>query len=121
MSTYRFSPIHDQEQLMRAIQHIHVACHVLCKHTMEKCLPVAGNIGVFCHFDDEYEFLKKPQVGDIDFYLEPEKYSALKQSLLGGKIIKGARVLPNRPDLDLVELYDPDIDAWGFIGNKKWE
>jgi len=63
----------------------------------------------------------KPQVGDIDFYLEQEKYTKLKQSLLNGKIIKGARTLPNRPDLDLIELYDPDIDALSYIGNKKWQ
>jgi len=132
-------------------------------------LPVAGNVGIFCHYDDEYLFLKKLQkeltdlsdsvygkyfrlyepiriptngkmpettythlyirkpdpyklqVGDIDFFLEPEKYAYLKQSLLNGKITKGARILPYRPDLDLVELYDPAIDACGYIGNKKWQ
>lgn len=135
---------------------------------MGRYLPVAGNVGVFCHFDDEYAFLtklreeltdlsdkvygkyfrlykpiiipakgdipkttythlyiRKPdpnkhQVGDIDFYLEPQKYAEIKQSLLDGKMIKGVQVLLNRPDLDLIELYDPDIDAWGYIGNKKW-
>jgi len=60
-------------------------------------------------------------VGDIDFYLEPKKYAELKQSLFNGKIIKGARLLPNRPDLDLIELYDLEIDAWGYIGDKKWQ
>ncbi len=136
---------------------------------MGKYFPSAGNVGVFCHYDDEYVFLtnlreemtdvsdkvygkyfrlhepivipahgdipmttysylyiRKPdptknQVGDVDFYLEPEHYVALKQSLLDGKTIKGARVLLNRPELDLIELYDPDIDAWGYIGQKKWQ
>ena len=154
---------------MKAIQHIHFACHTLCMQSMGRYLPVAGNVGVFCHYDDEYMFLKKlqaeltdlsksvygkyfrlhqpiiipakgdipkttysylyirkpdpnkNQVGYIDFYLEPEKYAELKQSLLDGKAIKGVRVLPNRPDLDLVELYDSKIDAWGYIGNKKWQ
>lgn len=155
--------------MMEAIKHIHLACHMLCNQSIGRYLPVAGNVGVFCHYEDEYAFLtklreeltdlsksvygkyfllhkpivipakgdipettynylyirkpdpKKHQVGDIDFYLEPEKYAELKQSLINGKIIKGARALLNRPDLDLVELYDPDIDAFGYIGNKKWQ
>ena len=169
MNPFRFSPIHDTTQLMKAITHIHAACHALCKQTMGKYLPVAGNIGVFCHFEDEYAFLKKlqaeltdltksvygkyfwlhepiiipskdsipgasyrylyirkpdpskPQVGDVDFYLEPVKHAALKQSLLDGKLIKGARILPNRPELDFIELYDPDIDAWGYVGKYIWQ
>ncbi len=168
MKLYQFSPIQDKEQMMKAIAHIHFACHSLCMQSMERYLPVAGNIGVFCHYDDEYAFLtklqaeltdksisvygkyfrlykqivipakndiptttyrylyirrpdpNKPQVGDVDFYLEPEEYTKLKQSLFDGKIIKSARVLPNRPDLDLIELYDPNIDALSYIGNKKW-
>ena len=169
MKLYRFSPIQDKAQLMKAIEYIHDTCHVLCKQSISKYLPVAGNIGVFCHYDDEYTFLtklqaeltntsisvygkyfrlhepiviptknnipettytylyiRKPdpnkhQVGDVDFYLKPKEYSELKQSLLDGKIIKGARNLANRPDLDLIELYDPNIDALGYIGNKKWQ
>lgn len=169
MKLLRFSPIQDEAQMMQAIEHIHVACHTLCKQSIGRYLQVAGNVGVFCHFDDEYIFLKKlqseitdlsisvygkyfllhkpivipakddipettysylyirkpdpnkSQVGDIDFYLEPEKYLQLKQALISGEIIKGARILPNRPDLDLVELYNTSIDAWGYIGDKKWQ
>ena len=169
MKGFRFSPIQNKEQLFEAIRYIHFACHKLCKQSMGTYLPVAGNIGVVCHFEDEYEFLKKlqseltdlsqsvyskyfrlhepfiipakddvpetmysylyirkpdpikHQVGDVDFYLEQEKHAELKQSLLNGKIIKGARVLANRPELDFIELYDPDIDAWGYIGKKKWQ
>lgn len=169
MKPFRFSPIQDEAQMIQAIEHIHFACHTLCKQSIGRYLPVAGNIGVFCHFDDEYVFLKnlqaeltdlsksvygkyfllhqpiiipaksdipettysylyirkpdpkKPQVGDIDFYLETVKYAEFKQSLLEGKVIKGARTLPNRPDLDLIELYDSTIDAWGYVGDKKWQ
>lgn len=169
MTVFRFSPIQDKAQLMKAIEYIHSTCHVLCKQSMRKYLPIAGNVGVFCHYDDEYTFLtklqaeltdksisvygkyfrlykpivipakndipkttytylyiRKPdpskhQVGDIDFYVEPKKYTRLKQSLLNGKVIKGTRTLPNRPDLDLIELYDPNIDALSYIGNKKWQ
>ncbi len=57
-------------------------------------------------------------VGDVDFYLEPEQYDELKQSLLSGKQIKGARVFP-RNDLDMVELYDPNIDVLSYVSTNK--
>ncbi|MBI4065086.1 hypothetical protein HY409_01825 [Candidatus Gottesmanbacteria bacterium] len=168
MNPYRFSPIQSREVMIEAIHHIHMTCHTLCKQSIGRYLPVAGNVGVFCHYDDEYTFLtklreeltnstdsvygkyyklhepiivpaqddipkttysflyirnpdpNKHQVGDIDFYLEPIKYAELKQSLLDGKEIKSARILPSRPDLDLIELYDSEVDAFGYIGNKKW-
>ena len=155
--------------MIKALEYIHFGCHTLCKQSMGRYLSVAGNIGIFCHDDGEFAFLKKlqekltdlsksvygkyyllhtpivfpaqhgvpetrysylyirkpdlnkPQVGDLDFYLEPEKYMELKQSLIDGKMIKGARILPNRPDLDLIEIYNPEIDAVGFIGDKRWQ
>jgi len=55
---YRFSPIRTQEELVDAINYIHFACHNLCKGSFGKYLPVAGNVGVFCHYDDEFESLK---------------------------------------------------------------
>lgn len=161
MKLYRFSPIRDKNGLMEAIKHIHFSCHQLCKQAMGEYLPVVGNIGVFCHYDDEYEFLTKireeltdasdsfnqkyfrlhqpiviptkgdilemtythlyirqpdpyrSQVGDLDFYLEPEKYQELKQSLLNGKIIKGARIFGRTEDM--IELTDPDIDICAYI------
>lgn len=168
MKSFLFSPIQSKNQMLEAITYIHFSCHTLSMKSMGTYLPVAGNVGIFCHYDDEYTFLKKLQaeltnmsksvyekyfllynpivipakgyipettyrylyirnpdphklqVGDIDFYLEPNKYAAIKQSLIDGTIIKGARIL-DRPDLDLIQLYDPNIDACGFIGNKKWQ
>lgn len=162
MKLYRFSPIKSKEELLKAISHTHFACYELCKQSMGRYLPNAGNIGIFCHYDDEFEFLKnlriemtepsnnpdqkyfklhepitipakgdvpetvythlyirrpdpyRAQVGDVDFYLEPEEYAKLKQSLIDGKVIKGARIFP-RQDLDMIELYDPDIDTCGYI------
>lgn len=162
MKLYRFSPIANREQLLEAITHIHVSCYGLCKQSFDKFLPNAGNVGVFCHYDDEYDllvkirnemvkpsddpnqkyfellepivipaqgdipettythlYIRKPdiyraQVGDIDFYLEQSEYDKLKQSLNDGTKIKGARIFP-RNDLDMIELYDPDIDALGYV------
>lgn len=169
MQSFRFSPIQDEAQMLRVLQYIHSTCHTLCKQSLGNYLSVAGNIGIFCHYDEEFSFLEKlqteitdvsknvygkyfrlhkpivipkkndipeatysylyirkpdaakPQVGDLDFYIESEKYTVLKQSLVGGKSRKGIRVLPNRPDLDLIELSDPRVDAFGFIGDKKWQ
>lgn len=162
MKLYRISPIENKDQLLEAIKHIHFACYKLCKQSFGEYLPNAGNIGVFCHYDNEYKqlvtirkeltepsddpnqkyfklhepiiisaqddipettythlYIRKPDpyrhhVGDVDFYLEPEQYNELKQSLLNGKVIKGARVFP-RNDLDMIELYDPDVDALGYV------
>jgi hypothetical protein len=70
-----------------------------------------------------YLYIRKPnsndpQVGDIDFYLEPEEYNDLKKSLLEGKEIEGARIY-DRPDLDMIELYDPTTDALGYVSTRE--
>lgn len=166
MKLYRFSPIKSKDELFEAIKHIHFECYKLCKQSLGEYLPNAGNMGVFCHFDNEYEYLigvrkelteasdnvnqkyyrlhnpiiipaqgdvpettythlyiRKPDpyrhhVGDVDFYLEPEKYQELKQSMLNGKKVKGAKVF-DRPDLDMIELYNPDSDALGYVSTEK--
>ncbi len=162
MKLYRFSPIKNQDELLEAIKYIHFACYKLCKQSFRKYLPNAGNMGVFCHYDEEhtglveirkqiakpsddpnqkyfelYEpivipvqdgvpettythlYIRKPdiyraQVGDVDFYLEQDEYDKLKAELAGGKVVPGARIFP-RNDLDMIELYDPDIDALGYV------
>ena|SRR3989344_2264468 len=162
MKLYRFSPIRNKKQLLEAIKHTHFACYALCKKAFGMYLPNVGNIGIFCHYDDEYAsltalreeltepsdafnqkyfrlhdpivisakgdvpettythlYIRKPDpyrhhVGDVDFYLEPEKYAELKNALQNGTIIKGAR-LYYRAELDMVELYDPDVDALGYV------
>lgn len=165
MQLYRFSPITSQSELLAAIEHIHVQCYTLCYQSFGKYLPNAGNVGVFCHYDQEFNFLinlrqqlteasdnldqkyfrllqpiiippkgeipetaytylyiRKPDpyrahVGDIDFCLPLGDYTKLKQSMLAGKQIHGARVF-DRPDLDMIELYDPDIDALGYVSTE---
>lgn len=56
---YTFSPIHSKAELLKAIAFTHFACYKLCKQSFNKYLPNAGNIGIFCQYDDEYEFLTK--------------------------------------------------------------
>ena len=165
MKLYRFSPIKTKEELLEAVKHVHFECHNLCKNSFGHYLPNAGNMGIFCHYDDEYQqlinirkeltqpsdnpnqkyfqlhdpivisahddipettythlYIRKPDpyrhhVGDVDFYLEPEKYKELKQELLDGKKMKGARVF-ERPDLDMIELYNPDVDALAYVSTE---
>ena len=162
MNLYRFSPINSKEELLEAIRHTHLECHKLCKQSLGKYLPAAGNVGIFCHYDKEYEYLtdlrkqltessddpnkkyflihepitikaegdipettythlyiRKPdpyraQVGDVDFILEEPTYTELKVSLLEGGEVIGARIFP-RGDLDMIELYNPDVDVLGYI------
>lgn len=167
MKLYRFSPIKSEEELLEVIKYIHFETHKLCKQSFGYYLSNnAGNIGVFCHYDDEYEnlinvrkeltepsdnpnqkyftllkpvvisahdgvpettytylYIRKPDpyrhhVGDIDFYLEPDKYKELKGDLLAGKKMKGVRVF-ERPDLDMIELYDPDVDVLAYVSTQK--
>lgn len=166
MKLFRFSPIKSEEELFEAIKHIHFVGHRMCKQILGHLLPVAGNIGVFCHYDDEFKFLTEirkkltdiddnwnqkyfrlykpivipakneipkttytylyvrrpevehPHVGDVDFYIEPKKYKKLKQSVKSGKASKGIKIF-ERPDLDLLRLYDPDTDVSAFIGSEK--
>jgi hypothetical protein len=166
MKLYRYSPIKDIEELGKAIGYVHIMCLQLCRNTFGRTLPVAGNVGIFCHYEDEYErlikfreqltepsinpdqkyfqllepiqiptqdglqqatyahlYIRKPdvyrsQVGDVDFILPQEEYDELKATLLKGKRISGARIFP-RNDLDMIELYDPDVDALGYVSPKE--
>lgn len=164
MKSFRFSPIKDKAELLKALEYIHFESFRLCKQNLGYILPVAGNIGVFCHYEDEFEKLTEirkeltdtsvnwnqkyfrlhtpiviaakngisettytylyirrpdiahPQVGDLDFYMEPKKYNDLKRSLLSGKIMNGVQIL-DRADLDLVKLSDPESDVVAFVGS----
>ncbi|OGJ01520.1 hypothetical protein A3G98_00270 [Candidatus Nomurabacteria bacterium RIFCSPLOWO2_12_FULL_37_8] len=165
MKLYRFSPIKNKEQLLEAMKYTHFACFELCKKALGDYLPIAGNMGIFCHYESEYTFLTKlreelteksdnfnqkyfrlhepitipangnvpettytylyirrpdqyrAQVGDLDFVLDDEKYKELKNSLPKGKEINGAKIF-DRPDLDMIELSDPDIDALSYISTR---
>lgn len=162
MQLYRFSPIKNEKELMEAIEFLHFACFALCRQSLGMYLPTSGNIGIFCHYDDEYEslikiqkkliepadnsskkylklqkpivisakddvpqtvythlYIRKPDpyrahIGDIDFILEADKYASMKHALLTGEKIKGARVY-YRLEPDMIELYDPDVDALGYV------
>jgi len=166
MKLYRFSPIEDKAELLEAIKHIHFEGYKLCKQSFGSYLLNAGNMGVFCHYDEEfarlveirkaltepsdsfnqkyfrlhepiiisasgdvpettytYLYIRKPDpyrhhVGDVDFYVEPEHYAELKQQIQTGTKISGARVF-DRTDLDMIELYNPDVDVLAYVSTHK--
>ncbi len=166
MKLYKFSPIKSKEKLLEVIKHIHFEAHKLSKQTFGKYLDNSGNVGVFCHYDEEFAFLKdlreklcypsnnpdqkyfllrnpimisqkndvpeatythlyirrpdpyRCHVGDMDFYLELDQYEKLKKDLQEGKELKGARIF-GRLDLDMIELYNPDIDVLAYVSTKK--
>jgi hypothetical protein len=153
----------DKEMLFEAISYIHFESFKICHKILGYTLPNSGNIGVFCHFEDEFERLTKIRkdltlesdnwnnkyfrlikpiiipnngivpkttytylyirkqerthlhVGDMDFYLQPDKYMLLKKTLQSGKTIKGLSIF-DRPDLDLLRLSDPKSDVSVFVG-----
>jgi len=87
---YRFSLIKNKYELLDAIEYIHLECFKLCKNSLGKFFPVSGNIGVFCHYEDEYEFLKKIQGKLVNPPPKPEqKYLPLKEPI----------VIPSRGDI----------------------
>lgn len=59
MKLYRFSPFTSQESLMECIQYLQEACHELCYKRFGEYLPVSSNVGVFCHYPDEFVYLTK--------------------------------------------------------------
>ena len=166
MQLYRFSPITTQAGLLDAIKHIHVSAHQLSENTFGKYLEKSGNVGVFTHYEDEYEYLTKlrkeltdesvsfngkyfklkdpivlpeidgipettyeflyirqpdpyrSQVGDIDFCVSESEYEAVKESVKNAEA-EGARVYEGKSGLDMVELFNPDVDVLAYVVDHK--
>lgn len=69
-----------------------------------------------------YLYIRQPdpwraQVGDLDFALPADEYQALKSELAQSPR-PGVRIFP-RNDLDMIELYDPDLDVLAYITPRK--
>ncbi len=68
---------------MEEINKIHFDCHELCKMALGKYLPVAGNIGIFTHTQEEYDRLSE-QKDEITFASDnpAQKYFLLKKPIV---------------------------------------
>lgn len=51
--------VDSKSKLTKVIERIHLDCHKLCQQALNKYLPVAGNVGIFCHSDSEQDALNK--------------------------------------------------------------
>lgn len=166
MNLYHFSPISSKERLQEAIQYVHFEAYKLCQQTFGRYLPNSGNVGIFCHYQTEYEYLtevrkeltettdnynqkyfrlhnpiiipattstpetkyqflyvRQPDpyrhhVGDVDFFLPENEYLTLKSELEAGKMMTGARLFPS-PQLDMIELFNPDSDVLAYVSTTK--
>ena len=58
--------------------------------------------------------VEKPQVGDIDIVVGKDEFEKFKTKCLNGKEIKGVELF-YRPDLDMIRLSAPDIDALPYV------
>lgn len=52
-------PITNKEELLARITDVHLQCYRLCKKIFGRYFINAGNIGIFCHSDEEYGFATK--------------------------------------------------------------
>ncbi len=162
MKLYRFSPIQSEAELLEAVEYLHTVCNKLAFQTFGRYLPVRGNVGIFTHYDHEFDFLVdvrkhltqpepnyknkyfklikpitvpqsdgipsatygflyvrrtdpyRPQVGDIDFVLPVEEHEKMKQTLNTETFTNGARLF-GRPEENIIELWNPDIDAISYM------
>ena len=161
--------ISSKQELLETVSQIHFDCHELVKQVFGQYYPVAGNIGVFCHLDEEYEvltelrkemttdtgnpnqkyyplgrpiiisakddvpdttythlYIRKPDssaygeyLGDVDFVLSEDEYTKIKNKLLAGRNIKGAKIY-DRPGWDTIEISDPEINSIAFLSTKEF-
>jgi len=92
----------------------------LCKKNFGKYLAVAGNIGIFCHYDDEYKFLTslREELTEISDNWN-KKYYRLHQPIVVSAqgIVPGAvysYLYIRQPDPDKSQVGDVD-----FVIDKK--
>ena len=53
----------------------------------------------------------------LHIHIFDEKYIELKKSLQSGSQINGAKIF-DRPDLDMIELSNPDIDGLAYVSTR---
>lgn len=97
------------------LEEIHTGCFTLCHNAIEKYLPVAGNMGVFCQSNDEFEAYTKMREEICHTSKDPnQKYFELKKSITINKIgnIPSAtytHLYIRRPNIESPEFGDVDF------------
>lgn len=108
----------SKNDLSSIIEEIHFEAHKLRIDAFGRILPNAGNVGVFCHYDDEYELLV--QIKD-ELTESPEspvqKYFKLKKPIIIPKKDSIPQTMYTylyirRPDPTLYGKHTGDIDFY---------
>jgi hypothetical protein len=116
MKLYRFSPILTYKDLIEVITYLDSAARELSKKVYNEQLPIAGNIGIFTHYQEEYDYLINLSEGltykDIHFN---NKYFKLREPIcIEGRMYEFLYIRKHDPyraqvgDIDFV-LYEPEF------------
>ncbi len=97
------------KQLLETITKIHFESYQLCKEAFGRYFANAGNIGIFCHGDDEYGYLTKIREELTEPSNNPnQKYYTLKDPI----IIPGKDAVPETT-YKYLYIRKPDPSAYG--------
>lgn len=102
------------EELIERIKNIHTDCHILINQSAGRILPVAGNLGVFCQSEEEYDHFLALSKGITFPSNNPnQKYFELKESIT-------IQAKEDIPEASYTHLYirKPDPTPYGnFLGD----
>lgn len=105
MKLYRFSPIKNEKQFKKAVEYIHKVSHQLCFDNMGQFLPVAGNLAIFAHYEEEYKFLMElsQKLTDQSIGFD-NKYFRLHEPI----VVKASGAIPSAT-YEFLYIRQPDI------------
>lgn len=85
MKLYRFSPIQNNEDCLKALGYIQEQLRALSKLVIDEGLPI-NTLKIFAHYEDEYKFLKgwidsigsnEDEGSSTSYYIRPHKPIAI--------------------------------------------
>lgn len=102
------------DKFLERVKHIHKDCNLICKQTIGKYLPVAGNIGIFCQNESEYkDFLDVKNTITKSSHNPNQKYFELIEPI----IISGDSEIPESTYTYLY-IRKPDPTPYGkYLGD----
>ncbi|MBI2545641.1 hypothetical protein HYV81_00490 [Candidatus Woesearchaeota archaeon] len=118
MQLYRFSPIQNKEQLLKAAEYIVTKTSELCKKVIGQSLPISS-ITIFSHYQDEFEQLKKIllDLGKLHSDNNGPRVALHKPLNLGSNTVTHIRV--RKPDPYRMQVGCNDFEVEDYIEFKK--
>lgn len=72
-----------RKKLLDIIAVVHQGCFEICKDSLGKYLPVAGNIGIFCQTEDDFQMFTRVREEITEPSINPnQKYFRLKEPIV---------------------------------------